>query len=201
MPRHARGKRPVRKYVKLLFEFCAGALAFALRELRAWKQKLIQKIQRSGVGRMQAIARQFDFKAAARRHHHDAELLRNEGRGANAGQLYGFAAECGLKALMVAHGLPTEPSGDIRKRPRGNFRKHMPDLGQAVATITLFPDGRAATRYVSMLPDLSHFNDWSVDHRYWMEAMLPSGSLQNWHAAALQVSAMLDAATADGVMV
>ncbi len=149
---------------------------------------------------MQAIARQFDFKAAARRHHHDAELLRNAGRGANAGQLYGFAAECGLKALMVAHGLPTEPSGDIQRKPKSAFRAHMPELSQAVATITVFPDGRAATRYVSMLPDLSHFNDWSVHHRYWMESMLPSGSFPNWRAAAGQVSAMLDAATADGVM-
>jgi len=144
------------------------------------------------------IARQFDYKAASRRHHNDADLLRTGGRSANAGQLYGFAAECGLKALMVAHGVPTEPNGDIRRNNR--YRKHLPYLSQLVATITVFPDGRAATRYVSMLPSLSHFTDWNVDHRYWLESMLPSGSLLNWYAAAQQISAMLDAATADGVM-
>ncbi len=76
----------------------------------------------------------------------------------------------------------------------------MPTLSQAVATMTVFPDGRTATRYVSMLSDLSYFDDWSIDHRYWLEAVLPSASLPNWREAARQITSMLDTATVDGVM-
>ncbi len=143
------------------------------------------------------MVKQVDFKGAARRHWADAEFLSQAGRLPNAGQLYGFMAECGLKALLVAHGLPTLPDGDIQNRAD---RKHMPSLAQSVSTLAAFPDGRAATRYLSLLPDLAHFNDWSIDHRYWAELVLPGGSLPDWREAARQVGAMLDAATADGVM-
>ena len=147
---------------------------------------------------MQAPVRQVDFKVASRRHKVDADVLIAQGRGANAGQLYGFAAECGLKALLVAHGLRTGPNGDILDRNR--YRSHVPVLSRAVALTTIFPDGRAATRYISMLPNLSHFDDWSVDHRYWTDAALPAASVANWRIAASEVSSMLDAATVDGVM-
>lgn len=149
---------------------------------------------------MQAMVKQVDFKGAARRHWTDAELLAQQGRGPNSGQLYGFVAECGLKALLVAHGLQTEANGDIQKKPKTGFREHMPTLAQSVSILPVFPDGRAATRYLSLLPDLAHFNDWSIDHRYWAESVFPVGSLPNWREAARQVGAMLDAATADGVM-
>src|SRR6266850_29571 len=165
-----------------IIAFCIRVARVALEALRTWKRNFNNEVQPSGMAPVQYLAKQFDFKAAARRHHNDAELLTNEGRGANAGQLYGFATECGLKALMVAHGLPTEPNGDIRFRP---YRTHVPALSQTVATITVFPDGRAATRYISMLPDLAYFDDWKVDHRYWMESAIPSASLPNWRTAAL----------------
>ncbi len=143
------------------------------------------------------MVKQVDFKGAARRHWTDAEILAQAGRVPNAGQLYGFMAECGLKALLVAHGLPTLPNGDIQNRAD---RQHMPTLAQSVSTLQAFPDGRAATRYLSLLPGLIHFNDWSIDHRYWAESVFPSSSLPNWREAARQVGEMLDAATADGVM-
>jgi hypothetical protein len=76
----------------------------------------------------------------------------------------------------------------------------MPTLAEAMATLAVIPDGRNATRYVSMLPGLLHFSDWSVDHRYWSELALPMSSVSHWRAAAQEVGAMLDAATADGVM-
>lgn len=141
-----------------------------------------------------------DFKEAARRHWADAEHLTQSGRHPNAGQLYGFMAECGLKALLVAHGLPTEANGDIRWKPRTGYREHLPALSQLVCTLTAFPDGRAATRYLAMLPDLAHFDDWNIDHRYWATAAHPLSSVPNWREAARQVGDMIDAATVDGVM-
>lgn len=41
-----------------------------------------------------------DFVDAHERHWRDAELLWQHQRWANADQLYGLSAECGLKALM-----------------------------------------------------------------------------------------------------
>ena len=149
---------------------------------------------------MATVIKQVDFKEAAKRHFSDAEHLLAEGREPNAGQLFGFTAECGLKALLVAHGLPTEPNGDIVRKPNTGYRAHVPSLSQAIATLTIFPDGRAATKYVSMLTELAHFDDWNVDHRYWTASIVPLTSLPAWRSAATQVALMLDTATVDGVM-
>ena len=46
-----------------------------------------------------------DFVDSHRRHWQDAELLFDQSRWANADQLYGFSAECGLKAVMKALGM------------------------------------------------------------------------------------------------
>jgi hypothetical protein len=46
-----------------------------------------------------------DFLDAHRRHLCDADYLFNASHLANADQLYGMAAECGLKQLMLAFGM------------------------------------------------------------------------------------------------
>jgi hypothetical protein len=43
-----------------------------------------------------------NFYESSKRHYVDVVLLQNNDRLPNAGQLYGFSAECGVKALMVA---------------------------------------------------------------------------------------------------
>jgi hypothetical protein len=52
-----------------------------------------------------------DFADAHRRHWEDAELLFAHDRWANADQLYGFSAECGLKTVMQALGMNTDAAG------------------------------------------------------------------------------------------
>ena len=52
-----------------------------------------------------------DFLDAHRRHWCDAELLFNDSRWANADQMYGFSAECGLKAVMKGLGMQVDPVG------------------------------------------------------------------------------------------
>jgi hypothetical protein len=54
-----------------------------------------------------------DFYDAHQRHWDDAELLYEKQRWANADHLYGMAAECGLKQLMLAFGM-TFDSGKNR---------------------------------------------------------------------------------------
>lgn len=52
-----------------------------------------------------------DFLDASKRHRDDAEQLYSMQRWANAGHLYGLAAECGLKRLMLAFGMQTNANG------------------------------------------------------------------------------------------
>ena len=52
-----------------------------------------------------------DFLDAHRRHLRDADYLFSASRLANADHLYGMAAECGLKRLMMAFGMQTDNTG------------------------------------------------------------------------------------------
>ena len=140
-----------------------------------------------------------DYPAAARRHFDDAQLLLEHGRAANAGQLFGFTMECGLKALLVICGVIPDETGSVPAK--GKFRKHMPDLFDNIAAFgNLIPDGQMAQTYLANIPGQQHFKDWSVDHRYCREAAIPLGSLPLWQAAATEINAMLDQAKTDGVL-
>ena len=57
-----------------------------------------------------------DFVDAHRRHWEDAELLFDHQRWANADQLYGLSAECGLKAVMQILGMPVDDQGRAPRR-------------------------------------------------------------------------------------
>lgn len=136
----------------------------------------------------------------------DAETLFQSGRPANAGQLYGFVAECGLKALLVACKVPTGPDGGIAKNNPANskqypFRKHVPVLmDHIVAHHTLIPDGALATKYMATINSVANLKDWSVNHRYWRESALPLSSVPIWRVAAQDIGKMLDQAKEDGVL-
>ena len=141
---------------------------------------------------------------AARRHFQDAGVLLSANRQANAGQLLGIAAECGIKAVLVASRVPVDTEGSIDRLPgvkgRG-FKEHWPDLHQALTDLTgAIPDSRTATTYLSTLPNLGHFSDWRIEHRYWRDAALPLASVARWQLAAGDVMAVLDQAKEDGVL-
>lgn len=140
-----------------------------------------------------------DYVAAARRHHQDAQTLFNQGRAANAGQLFGLAMECGLKALLLAAGIPPDKDGSLPDRQR--FRRHMPELSDQINAIGhLIPDGKLANTYLAMIPSRSDFKNWSVDQRYWRDSALPLADLPAWATAATEVGNMLDQAPQDGVL-
>ncbi|WP_321944076.1 hypothetical protein [Paraburkholderia tropica] len=136
---------------------------------------------------------------AARRHMVDANSLLTSSRSANAGQLYGFVAECGLKALLIACGVPPDANGEIPQKHR--FRQHVPNLPDRIANEGhLIPDGSRANQYLTSLAHLEKFSDWLVDHRYWREAALPLTSVPVWKTAAEEILLMLDKAKEDGVV-
>lgn len=118
---------------------------------------------------------------------------------ANAGQLFGFSVECGLKALLVRTGAPADPDGNILKS--SGLRAHLPKLGQLVTGMTTLPDGRAASQLQSQLPHLNDMQDWHTDHRYWRSTALPlASSLSKWEMAALEMDALLDDAVGKGLL-
>ena len=95
-----------------------------------------------------------DFRNAHDRHWCDAELLFQRGRWANADQLYGYSAECGLKAVMVAHtGSPIDPG----------YKRHFPALW---GTFLSFVDGPSIAEQLRGLPQANPFAGWSQDNRY-----------------------------------
>ena len=140
-----------------------------------------------------------DYVASARRHFDDANLLLQQGREANAGQLLGFTMECGLKALLVACGVPPDADGSVPSS--GKFRQHMPTLEDRISVYGhLIPDGPKAQIYLAKIPRRVQFHDWKVDHRYFRKSALPLASLSTWLGAAKEMNEMLDQAKIDGVI-
>jgi hypothetical protein len=100
-----------------------------------------------------------DYLDAMERHWLDAEDLfqRTDPRLANADQLYGLSAECGLKALMRKWGMDLNSNNaptDARDR------KHADLIWDRYGT---YRQGRFTTL---ALPPTNPFDDWSIHHRY-----------------------------------
>lgn len=144
------------------------------------------------------LSKAVDFPASARRHMTDAALLEANGRLPNAGYLYGYVAECGLKAILILHGYPTDSEGSPLNTD--NFKVHINRLvvPTTITSLRTFLSGRSAATFLSLIPSISDFSDWDVAHRYYAEAALP-GSFAKWKAAALEVGRMLDHARTSGL--
>jgi hypothetical protein len=141
-----------------------------------------------------------DYAASARRHLHDAKVLRQAGRDANAGQLFGFTIECGLKAALVATRVvpATDAAGNIP--PKSPWRKHMPDLGNLITQTNVQTNGRLASLIQGHLHHLGTLHDWSIDHRYFRVSAIPLiSSLNGWEQAALEAGALLDEMKTQGL--
>lgn len=138
-----------------------------------------------------------DFSGAGRRHYQDAELLKSNNRIPNAGHLFGFAAECGIKALLVSHGLSTDPTtGDLVETKPYKYKTHVNVLINNVQTFSGSP---GYSKYVGMMPNLKAFSNWDTSHRYYDELLIPT-SFTDWRTAAEEVIRMLDQARLDGVI-
>lgn len=103
---------------------------------------------------------QADFLNAHERHWVDAEYLFQAQRWANADHLYGLAAECGLKRLMLAFGMPYDATRDRpdksqdRTHANGIWARfesyrcgHHQGTGYALTTSDPFADWDVAQRY------------------------------------------------------
>ncbi|MDE0030797.1 MAG: SAM-dependent methyltransferase [Deltaproteobacteria bacterium] len=132
-----------------------------------------------------------DFFDAHSRHWRDAELLFQADRWANADQLYGFSAECGLKAVMERLGMATDDTG---KPEAGEHRQHVQDLWP---TFLVFAAERGGDRLASRLPGDMPFADWSQADRYAHGEHFDEGIVRPHREAASAVADMVESACQD----
>ena len=134
-----------------------------------------------------------DFVDAHGRHWQDAEILFGQDRWANADQLYGFSAECGLKAVMEALGMNVDAIG----RPEeSKHRKHIQDLWPIFQA---FARERNGASYLSMLPSGSPFADWSHHDRYAHQSYCQERDTLPHRAAAKRVRPLVQQARRNSV--
>jgi hypothetical protein len=122
------------------------------------------------------------FDEAARRHWSDASLLRDNKRWPNADQLFGFAAECALKAVMIRLGAPTKPGGDLSQK------SHWQHIDGLWSEFQMFASGRRGSRFLSALARfaVNPFADWHSSQRYCSDSSSPPGSALDRHWKACQ---------------
>ena len=137
------------------------------------------------------MPRDADFAGAHRRHWNDAELLYRHQRWANADQLYGFSAECGLKAVMRSLGMPVDTTGT----PERKYLKHLPDLWPIFQD---FAKGRDGGQYLDRLPIREPFADWSHHDRYAHSEGFSRATLEPHRDAARGIRQMVATAEQDG---
>jgi hypothetical protein len=128
-----------------------------------------------------------NFRKAAERHYHDANLLDQHNRQTNAAHLYGLSGECAIKAIMVGCGMihagvPYQPP-----------YKH---INQLLTVWSSIGSGRQwPTFKVLIEPHATKFNDWDVNDRYCDPATINLSSYPAWKQAAQAIeSIMIDAA-------
>lgn|GEM_PF-259066 len=139
-----------------------------------------------------------DFLSSAKRHIRDGDYLECKGYNENAGQLYGFVAECGLKALFTVIGAyPVDNQGSpVRSTP--NLRNHIDGILPLLSNLDSYTNGRTSS-YLTMLPNINEFSNWRVDHRYYNSSFIPQ-HLDKWKLGAREVVTMLEKASLDGVL-
>jgi hypothetical protein len=193
--------RRVGKWLRRRGEIFAGTIRNRPRAAAPGSLATVAIIQREIIkprkSPMTPSPRPVNFPSSARRHLDDAKLLEANRRLPNAGHLYGYVAECGLKALLIWHGHPTDAEGSPRRD--SGYRVHVDQLVIAATfeSLRLLVSGRSGARYLAMIPTIRAFSDWRVHHRYFSEAALPA-SLPQWKVAAHEVARMLDQARLDG---
>lgn len=148
-----------------------------------------------------------DFSASAKRHFQDASLLEMNNRLPNAGQLFGFCTECGLKALLISLGYPTDSDGSPmdRKTHKNDtsgapyIREHIDKLVGVMNQIGVYASGRRGAKYLALIPNIHSFSDWRVDYRYYDQAQIPP-SLLAWKQAATEMMTMMQEADTDNIL-
>lgn len=133
-----------------------------------------------------------DFLGAFERHRADADLLLENERWPNADQLYGFAAECGLKAVMRALGMRLTNDGSPE------MRSHRVHIDRLWSEFHAFAAGRGVEPYAVMLPVENPFSDWAVSQRYYRSEEITQDRVSRHQEALRHVHRVVSRARVDG---
>lgn len=135
-----------------------------------------------------------DFLDAHRRHLCDADYLFSASHLANADHLYGMAAECGLKRLMIAFGMETNNTGAPKNREK--------DWIHAEKVWTRYETYRSGhlqgVQYG--LPSSNPFNDWKTEQRYAQAQCFDNARVEPHRAAAHAVHVLVRNAEMAGLV-
>ncbi|CAK8719245.1 MAG: hypothetical protein CDV28_12622 [Candidatus Electronema aureum] len=137
---------------------------------------------------------QCDFYDAHDRHWQDAEQLFQAQRWANADHLYGVAAECGLKALMLKFGMVFNSNKDMP-----NDKKDREHANGIWARYESYRSGHQ--QGVSYgLPSANPFQDWHVSQRYAHQADFDIIRAESHRKGAELVCKLIKQAKTDGLI-
>lgn len=133
-----------------------------------------------------------NFIDAFARHFKDADFLLEKERFANASQLYGLAAECGLKALMIKFGMPL--SGHLPQDKKDKV--HADGVWQRYQS---YQSGHTlGTGYG--LTVQNPFGAWSIHQRYWKSSCITEKNAQSHRQGASQVEGLVKKAQLAGLL-
>lgn len=131
---------------------------------------------------------------AHERHWNDAEQLFIMERWANADHLYGIAAECGLKRLMLTFGMTvnskTGSPENLEDRVHAN---------KIWARFESYRSGRAA-RADYILPTSNPFDNWDVADRYAHQSNFHQTRVQEHRAGAQAICNLIKKAQYEGTL-
>jgi hypothetical protein len=137
---------------------------------------------------------QADFLDAHERHWDDAERLLDAQRWANADHLFGMAAECGLKRLMLAFGMHYDTARD---RPTQS-----PDRQHANSIWARFESYRSGHHqgagYALTTPN--PFANWDVGQRYAHQSNFDQARVQAHQAGANLIRQLVQKAKREGLI-
>lgn len=137
---------------------------------------------------------QADFLDAHERHWSDAERLLHAQRWANADHLYGMAAECGVKRLMLAFGMPFDPTKD--------WPANKQDRTHANGIWARFESYRCghhqSAGYALTTPN--PFANWDVGQRYAHQSNFDHARVQAHQAGANLVRQLVQKAKREGLI-
>lgn len=137
---------------------------------------------------------QVDFLDAHERHWDDAERLFKAQRWANADHLYGMAAECGLKRLMLAFGMPFDAA---KNRPaNASDRQHVDGIWARFESYRCGHHQGAGYA----LPPTNPFDDWHVSQRYAHQRYFDQPLAQAHQSGARAIRALVRQAQKEGLL-
>lgn len=135
-----------------------------------------------------------DYLDAMDRHWLDAEILfKQQPQGlANADQLYGLSAECGLKALMLKLGMKLKDNRPEKKKDQ----KHADAIWWRYET---YRQGRMPAT-LALDPKNNPFSDWSIHHRYASRSCFQDKEVKDHQKGAEQVKKLVEHARNMGLL-